>query len=153
MSPVLANNKIWGYLGGSSTPTWTISTEIRNADAIISNNGKIGLIFDYDENLLIIDMATGNIIAKHTIVVWARDLALSDDGSIAAILTDEGTIVVYSITPSAEEEVPTFLEKYLASITNLDNIYALGSAALVGVLLGGILVGLGKKKKKKEKGD
>jgi hypothetical protein len=138
------NNKMYGLNGSSATPVWTLNTGIPQNIARISADGRIGMVSDYEDTVHLLDMATGDQLMTHTLGAELKNIAISDDGTIAAALDLTGTLVVYAIefaddTGDGSPDGTGLLDNFINGFTNLDNIYSLGATLVVGLMLGGLL--------------
>ena len=153
-SGVPANNKMYGLNASSGSPTWITNTGVKQNYARISANGQIAIVSDYDDNVHLIKMATGEILMTHFLSNVIQKVTISDDGTTAVMLDSSGTVVIYSIdlasddggTVDPTETSAGFLANFVGGFTNLNNIYSLGATLAVGLLIGGLVFGLRKKK-------
>jgi outer membrane protein assembly factor BamB len=153
-SSVPANNKIYRLNASTGSPIWITNTGIKQNKARISANGRIAIVSDYEHNIYLINMQTGELIMTHPRGYSIGDVVINDDGTIAAAIDFSGTLMIYSIDLANDDNGtgdPTdtstgFLAKFLNGFTNLDNIYSLGATLVVGLMIGGLVFGLRKKK-------
>jgi outer membrane protein assembly factor BamB len=146
-SGVPANNKIYSLNASSGSPTWITNTGIKQNLARISANGRIAIVSDYEYNIYLINMQTGELIMTHPRGYSIGDVVINDDGTIAAAIDFSGTLMIYSIDLASDDggdgdptETSTgIINNFLNGFTNLDNIYSLGATLAVGLLLGGLL--------------
>ncbi|MHA1746762.1 MAG: outer membrane protein assembly factor BamB family protein [Promethearchaeota archaeon] len=144
-SGVPLNNKMYSLNSSSGSPTWIINSGIRQQFARISANGKLAIVTDYEDNVYLIKMETGEVLMIHPGITDPRKIDIDNEGTIAAVLDINGNLIVYSITygDDGETDDPTetdgFLDNFIGGFTNLDNIFSLGATLICGLLLGGLL--------------
>ncbi|QEE16876.1 WD40 repeat domain-containing protein [Promethearchaeum syntrophicum] len=141
-----SDKRVRCYARNAKDLTWEIATTSQVRATKISLDGKIAVAGIYDGMVMIIDAEVGRSIMNHN--TYSSEISLvqiSDDGTVVSILTNDGMFIVYKI-----DVVPgTVLSNLSDLVKNLDlsHYILMGGSALVGLILGGLLFGLTKKKK------
>lgn len=124
--------------GDSMTEKWEVTTDTFCYYSVINRDGDVAMVSDYDYNVMLFDCASGTKLMTHNVGTHLASLDLSDDGSIAAIMTSTGSLVIYSVQVSGSG----FFDSLLNYFTNSENLYGILVTAGGAFLIGGLMFGL-----------
>ena len=145
------DKKVRCYERDAKNLLWEASTTVQTRITDTSVNGKITAAGIYDGIVLIVDADAGETIMQHnTYSPQISYVTVSIDGTTVAATTDDGMLIVYKIAlDESNSGSGNILGDLTDALKNLDtsNYILMGGSALVGLILGGLIFGLAKKKK------
>lgn len=127
-----SQNRVYRYNTDLSEQIWEMAPLKAVSTMIPADDDNVVLLELNNNHLLAIDGNNGDLIFDEAPESSIVDLALSNNGSRAALLTLDDEIILYSIDIISNNGQPGFLDDFLGTFTSLGGIAALiASAALV----------------------
>ncbi len=144
-----AGNKILLFPRSSMTAKWEIQFSANGGDGGITADGKLAAIVDWDGNMMIIDCESGSLLLNQSTGDGGSQgkAVISPLGNSAAVLTQNGQMYIYNIDQSILDD-ETSTSKFYDLFLDTSAYPALGICLGVGLIIGGLIIGILKKREK-----